>query len=239
MKYFETWDYPGDLNMAIDYVLGSFGESFLRFYTWKVPTLSLGVNQRPKNINFKFIKEIGYECVRRPTGGRAVLHFNELTYSIVIPKTHEYFKLSVLEFYKKISQIIVEGLNRLGFPAKLTERVQNGNTSACFDAPSWYEITLNGYKVVGSAQMRTKDFILQHGSIILETNNEIKYCFKDMKNDVVQYGLDQHMKIDIKKLKNTLFETFNNYFNLEKLNEIEKIIEKAETAKERFVCREN
>ncbi|MDK2885555.1 MAG: lipoyl(octanoyl) transferase [Thermosipho sp. (in: thermotogales)] len=239
MKYFETWNYPGDLNMAIDYILGSFGEPFLRFYTWKVPTLSLGVNQRPKNINFRFLKEIGYDCVRRPTGGRAVLHFNELTYSIVIPSTHEFFNLSVLEFYKVISQIIVEGLKRLGFPVELTERGKKGNTSACFDAPSWYEITLNNYKVVGSAQMRTKDFILQHGSIILETNNEIKYCFKDIKTDVIQYGLDQHMKVDLQKLKNTLLETFNNYFNIEKLEKIDEIIEKAKTARERFICKEN
>ncbi|SHH29600.1 lipoate--protein ligase family protein [Thermosipho atlanticus] len=239
MKYFETWDFPGDLNMAIDYVLGRFGYPFLRFYTWKVPTLSLGVNQKIENINFKFIKEIGYECVRRPTGGRAVFHFKELTYSVVIPKGHKFFNLSVLEFYKQISLILVEGLNNLGFPVELSERNLKGNTSACFDSPSWYEITLKGYKVVGSAQMRTKEFVLQHGSIILETNNEIKYCFKNIEPEVAQYGLDLHMKINIFKLKDTLLDAFSKYFEIEKLENFDEIIQLAEQEKERFVCKGN
>ncbi|MBO8160907.1 MAG: lipoate--protein ligase family protein [Thermosipho sp. (in: Bacteria)] len=239
MKYFETWDLPGDLNMAIDYSLGFLNQPFLRFYTWKVPTLSLGVHQKPKNINFKFLKEIGYECVRRPTGGRAVLHFKELTYSIVIPKWHEFFKLSVLDFYKEISKIIVEGLNSLGFPVSLTERGKKGNTLACFDAPSWYEITLKDRKVVGSAQMRTKDFVLQHGSIILETNNEIKYCFKNYEFDVMQYGLDLHMKIEINKLKESLLQAFSKHFKIEKMENIDEILKLAEKERKRFICTES
>ncbi|HPV62816.1 MAG TPA: lipoate--protein ligase family protein, partial [Fervidobacterium sp.] len=111
----ETYDYPGALNMAIDVAIGELTDDvFLRFYTWERPTLSLGKHQDGADIDEDYIRKSGFDVVRRPSGGRAVLHWDELTYSVIIPSTHDLFDTKVLELYNLLSGIIVDGLNDIG-----------------------------------------------------------------------------------------------------------------------------
>ena len=104
----------------------------------------------------------------RPTGGRAVLHDREVTYSVVVSTA--LFPGSVVETYRRLSAGLVEGLRLLGLPAEVQDGPPRAGlrSAACFDSPSWYELVVGGRKVVGSAQVRRLGVLLQHGSIPLE-----------------------------------------------------------------------
>ena len=156
-------------NMAVDEAILTLFPQLrvptLRFYSWKRPTLSIGYFQSVKEINLQECRRRGYEFVRRPTGGRAVLHDQELTYSVVC--SIEILSESVAKSHQILSEALALGLRQLSLQAELTRARKSDSTSACFAAPSWAELTVNGKKVIGSAQMRTKQAILQHGSIPL------------------------------------------------------------------------
>lgn len=186
-----TPPFHGTLNMAVDVAIGELlDDVVLRFYSWSRPTLSLGRHQRIDDVDWEFVERSGFDVVRRPSGGRAVLHWDELTYSVVVPSTSEFFGKSVLTLYLWISEHIVSGLGALGFPVVLSKNHSRNNSELCFKVPSAYEVLLNGSKVVGSAQMRTQKYALQHGSIVLVPHEEVRECFKSTKNlDVKLTGL--------------------------------------------------
>lgn len=141
----------------------------LRFYGWRPPALSLGYAQKAeREVDLDACGRAGVDVVRRPTGGRAVLHDREVTYSVVI--STQLLPGSVVETYRHLSAGLVEGLRLLGLPAQVkADPPRPGlRSAACFDAPSWYELVVDGRKVVGSAQVRRGGVILQHGSIPLE-----------------------------------------------------------------------
>ncbi|MGM7701945.1 lipoate--protein ligase family protein [Pseudalkalibacillus sp. Hm43] len=180
-------------NMALDEALlewHSKGEikPVVRFYEWNPATLSVGYFQKvDKEINMDAVKEHGYGFVRRPTGGRAVLHDQELTYSVIVTEEHPKMPQSVTEAYRVISEGILEGFRNLGldayFAVPRTEEekagLKNPRSAVCFDAPSWYELVVEGRKVAGSAQTRQKGVILQHGSILLDIDEDKLFdCFK-------------------------------------------------------------
>jgi len=162
---------PGSLNMAIDEALmesySELGMPTLRFYKWKTPCLSIGKFQKISEIDIDFLNVNGIELVRRPTGGKAVLHHEEITYSVVMP--FEFFeKKEVINTYQKIALALRKGLEILGIQTNLSKNkshVENSFRSACFSVPSIYEITVDGKKLIGSAQVRNKNVILQHGSL--------------------------------------------------------------------------
>lgn len=166
----------GAANMAIDQAIAeacAAGESppTLRFYQWDPPTVSLGRHQISAEINFDAITELGYEVVRRSTGGRSILHIDELTYSVAAPKDEPRVIGSVMDSYLRISDALLEGLQILGVAAdKARANVRTGKTvsAACFEVPSAYEITAKGRKLMGSAQSRRAGYILQHGSLPLK-----------------------------------------------------------------------
>lgn len=217
LYFFETYGFDGLKNMGIDVALGVFSEKLndviLRFYTWKVPTLSLGKHQNSDDIDVDYLKENNFDLVRRPSGGRAVLHWDELTYSVVVPKNHELFETSVLELYNLISKLLIEGLRRLGYPVELTEGKKKASTHVCFQVPSTYEITMNGVKVVGSAQTRTQDYILQHGSIVLIPHDEVKHCFKSTKNlDIPLIGLYYYQHKPMEEIAESIKLSFESRF---------------------------
>lgn len=141
----------------------------LRFYGWRPPALSLGYAQKAdREVDLEACRRSGVDVVRRPTGGRAVLHDREVTYSVVI--STELFPGSVVETYRRLSAGLVEGLRLLGLGAEVQEGPprEGLRTAACFDTPSWYELVVAGRKVVGSAQVRRLGVLLQHGSVPLE-----------------------------------------------------------------------
>ena len=184
-------------NMAMDEALLNFvsrGEidPVIRFYTWNPATLSIGYFQRlQKEFDIDKVKEKGYGLVRRQTGGRGVLHDKELTYSVIVPESHPNMPSTVTEAYKIISQGLLEGFKNLGFetyfaiPRSKEERdkLKQPRSSVCFDAPSWYELVVEGRKIAGSAQTRQKGVILQHGSILQDIDIDDLFDMFKFKNE--------------------------------------------------------
>lgn len=168
----------GAQNMAIDEALlrqvaAGRSQPVVRFYGWSPPCVSLGYFQDTrKAVNLEACLELGVDYVRRPTGGRAVLHEHEVTYSLVVPGEH--LPKGVTESYRFLSEGILRGLQDLGVPAKMVPGKKGSGpaSAACFDAASWYEIAVDGRKLVGSAQVRQEGVVLQHGSILLRFDPE-------------------------------------------------------------------
>jgi lipoate-protein ligase A len=133
--------------------------------------LSLGQAQPSGDVKLNTLKFRGWDLVRRPTGGRAILHADELTYSVTAPIENPILHGNVIESYRKISTALIEALRLVGLCAdskpKKMDEAHLSKDPVCFQFPSDYEITYMGKKVVGSAQARKKGGILQHGSIPL------------------------------------------------------------------------
>ncbi|HUS17223.1 MAG TPA: biotin/lipoate A/B protein ligase family protein [Chloroflexia bacterium] len=197
----------GHGNMALDEALLESviagGPPVVRFYGWQPGCLSVGTNQPlERQIDTEWVRQQGYTLVRRPTGGRAVLHDGprELTYSLVAPVDDPRVSGGVVESYRKISTGLVEGLARLGIAARMAEppevaALRGGSPLAaaraeiaarragrpnpghldpagavCFDEATDYEITVQGRKVIGSAQTRRGGMLLQQGSVLLDAD---------------------------------------------------------------------
>lgn len=162
------------MNMAIDESLLTSKLPVLRFYQWKPAALSIGYFQSVKDFNFDNLRKHNIDLVRRLTGGSAVLHDKELTYSFIIDEAN--MPKSIVESYKEISNGLLEGLSNLGLKAVMNKYVEKGRKSAvCFNDPSWYEIIVNGKKIIGSAQKRVNGKLLQHGAVLVDIDVE-KYC---------------------------------------------------------------
>jgi len=174
----------GISNMAIDAaLLDEVGESespktIVRFYQWRRPTISLGRNQKIESaVDRQFCEKHGIDIVHRPTGGRAVLHDDELTYA-VISNDDSCFGDTIYANYKRVSEALCDGFQRVGVAATLapeTRKVptmRNGSDPPCFLSPSRYELTVEGRKIVGSAQRRVKNTFLQHGSMPITCDRE-------------------------------------------------------------------
>jgi len=165
----------GAWNMAVDEAIldavsRGASQPTLRLYTWEPPCLSLGYAQPIADVDIPSLKNNGWEIVRRATGGRAILHTDELTYSVCSPFDDRHLAGSVLESYKYIANALLAALKDLGIPAQMKEDTRPDSSRSnpvCFEVPSSYEITAMGKKLIGSAQVRRKDGILQHGSLPL------------------------------------------------------------------------
>lgn len=179
-----TMPASGAWNMAMDEaILEAAGRGdvlpTLRLYAWQPACLSLGYAQPVSDVNFASLESNCWDLVRRPTGGRAILHADELTYSVTGPPTEKRLSGSVLESYCVLSTALLEALRLIDIPAEAKEKplektyttgAQQHNSApnpVCFEVPSNYEITVDGKKLVGSAQARKKGGVLQHGSLPL------------------------------------------------------------------------
>jgi len=144
----------------------------LRLYAWEPACLSLGHAQPIGDVNLPSLTANSWQVVRRPTGGRAILHTDELTYSIAAHQDNPVVTGGVLESYHRISLALAEGLRKLGINSKADSHyaLPEGslqNAAVCFEVPSNYEITANGKKLIGSAQARRGLGVMQHGSLPL------------------------------------------------------------------------
>jgi len=176
--------HTGFMNMAIDEaIMIAHREGLvpptIRFYQWSPPAVSLGYFQDlKKEIDVDSCRNLGIDIVRRPTGGKAVLHDKELTYSFTIRENHPLVNNSILETYKKISGGIIKGLFYLGVTADLVplrerSKIHHSDLkSICFSVPSQYEVQVEGKKIVGSAQVRKREIVLQHGSLLIELEKD-------------------------------------------------------------------
>jgi lipoate-protein ligase A len=142
----------------------------LRLYGWSPSCLSLGYGQHIREADRDRLAANGWGIVRRPTGGRAILHADELTFSVALPLSDPLAAGDVIESYHRISAALVAAVVRLGAPATAepaAKESQQAISSVCFETPSHYEIMAERRKLVGSAQMRRRQGILQHGTLPL------------------------------------------------------------------------
>src|SRR2546426_2444691 len=167
----------GAWNMAVDEVLldgvaAGTTPPTLRFYEWTPPCLSLGYFQPFDVVDLDGCRALGVEVVRRPTGGRAILHDRELTYSVALPAPLLGHDAGILPSYRRLSLALQAGLRRLGINVGLAPESETPTRAvhgpACFDRPSAHEILLQGRKAGGSAQVRRAGALLHHGSILIE-----------------------------------------------------------------------
>ncbi|MGE5643231.1 MAG: biotin/lipoate A/B protein ligase family protein [Byssovorax cruenta] len=182
----------GAWNMALDEaILEHIGRGgsmpTLRLYAWDPACLSLGHAQPFSDVDTARLRARGWEVVRRLTGGRAILHTDEITYSVIGPNDEPRLAGSVLESYNRLAQALLLAVQQLDIPVEMKElvgpvsakRPGEGNVTytnpVCFEVPSTYEITANGKKLIGSAQARKKEGVLQHGSLPL-TGDLARIC---------------------------------------------------------------
>ncbi len=180
-RLIDSGAHPGRENMALDEKLldqAAEGEVIptLRLYTWDPPAVSLGRFQAIETaVRADACRRHGFDVVRRFTGGRAVLHHQELTYCIVSRTDNPLFPQDVLGTYKVIAEGLLACLENLGIRAEMVSRSgrhaglveRKPKDPSCFSSPSWYEILVDGRKIIGSAQRRVSGAFLQHGSILM------------------------------------------------------------------------
>jgi lipoate-protein ligase A len=175
-RLIQTPSASGAENMALDQaiveaVARSDSPPTLRLYAWDPPCLSLGHAQSLDDVDLERLTALGWDLVRRPTGGRSILHTDELTYSVAAPAAHPDLAGTVLGSYRTISRGLTAGLERLGLEPEVQPEIrlteEERANPICFEVPSSYEITVRGRKLVGSAQVRRQGGVLQHGSLPL------------------------------------------------------------------------
>jgi lipoyl(octanoyl) transferase len=223
----------GKSNMAIDSALfeevtsSSTPRTIVRFYGWSRPTLSLGRNQKiDKAVDTDYCASNGIDVVHRPTGGRAVLHDDELTYA-VISNDSSYFGDTIYGNYKAVSEALCLGYNTLGVPAVLapdTKKVgalANGADLPCFMSPSRYELMAGGRKIVGSAQRRVRNTFLQHGSMPITCDRKALAFATRLQDssllDSEMAGLAEFLaeRPTIEQLAGTFVRAFQERFSIE------------------------
>jgi lipoyl(octanoyl) transferase len=207
-RFIDSGHCSPSFNMALDEALLDWHSEgkippVIRFYGWNPATLSIGYFQKvEKEINLEAVERYQLGFVRRPTGGRGVLHEDELTYSVIVSEEHPNMPKTVTEAYRVISEGILKGFQHLGLdayfaePKTIEERnaLKNPRSSVCFDAPSWYELVVEGRKVAGSAQTRQKGVILQHGSILLDLDEEKLFSLFKYPNERIKERMKRAFK---------------------------------------------
>lgn len=163
----------GPTNMGVDEALARLcrDQAVLRFYSWHPSALSIGYFQRAGEIDLAACRKSSICLVRRPTGGRAVLHLHDLTYSLVLPLRLPWRELTVAESYRRINACLQRGLELLGVPASMTIDLAHAPyppSPLCFSTAVRHEVLVGGKKVIGSAQRRFPAALLQQGTILLD-----------------------------------------------------------------------
>jgi lipoate-protein ligase A len=198
-------------NMAIDEAIAiavRHGDSppSLRFYGWDAPAVSIGAFQKITEINLKFCKNNNILVVRRPTGGRGILHGDELTYSFS-SRNEGWFSESLLKTYQKLSEAFQSAFNKIGLTVTMKMERESGRnltrSPLCFKSASYGEIIFDGKKLIGSSQKRWKDGFLQQGSIPYSIDYEkLQAVFRENSAEV-----QRHREPEVKNLIDTTSET--------------------------------
>ena len=165
----------GSWNMAVDEAVlksctNGASAPTLRLYAWDPPCLSLGYSQPVADVDRDSLKGHTWDLVRRPTGGRAILHTDELTYSVIAPLSTPLVAGTVLQSYSRIAQALLAALTHLSLSPRADHEYEHPPETelrgpVCFEVPSNYEITVGGKKLIGSAQARRMGGVLQHGTL--------------------------------------------------------------------------
>ncbi len=171
MKLVRDTRRPGRENMAIDEALLARGEAVVRLYGWRPGCVSLGYTQDPSDVDQAAIREHGFDVVERPTGGGAILHVpSEVTYCVVLPTDWPGLPGDLFEDYRYMSQGVLEALVGLGVEAGYRQAT-GGKDAFCYLREAGVSIVDgDGRKISGGAQRRTKDAVLQHGTVLVESD---------------------------------------------------------------------
>jgi len=198
----------------------------LRLYQWDRPSVTIGYFQKTSEININYCAEKGYPVVRRATGGRAILHDIELTYSFSSSKNSPLFNGGLLENYAVISKALVKGLNLIGINARISLVKQRSGVyrnPACFKSVSYGEVTVNDRKVIGSAQKKYSNGFFQQGSIMLSFKaGELCNVLNGSKEeDFRNIGSisGSGREITFNDLKNPLKEAFEKELNVKLISD--------------------
>lgn len=219
-------EYNGADNMRIDSELlesavkSQSTEPILRFYGWVPACVSLGRNQTEEHLNLDYCKQNNIDIVRRVTGGRGLLHDDEVTYSFVCPTNFLDGGESIVKSYKEISSALIEGLKLLGIEAELGNKKQRSAAfDYCMSLSTGADLCHKGQKLIGSAQYRHQNYILQHGSILFSYNKDVIEnifnektpentitCIKEINADLTRKDIVEAMKVGFKN-----YFTFSYY----------------------------
>lgn len=238
-QFLKTGKGSGHFNMDFDLNLATSckpGEAFFRLYQWQPYCISLGANQDYNDINIAKANKDNIEVVKRPTGGRAILHAEEITYSVVMPLCN----LSPKEIYEKISSALIMGLefyNSLLAESEL-EKIQpdfpnilkQPNGVLCFGTTAKNEVKYAGKKIIGSAQRKLNNVILQHGSILcgtyhkrlvnyLNTDAEtVQALASEINHKTIEIETILNEKVDYERLQDCLVKGFEKYWQINFVN---------------------
>jgi lipoate-protein ligase A len=194
-------DLPGAINMArdvaiLDAVSTTQSPSTLRLYGWNPPCLTLGRHQSLEAADLEFCRREGIDVVRRPTGGRALLHHLELTYAVIAPLGSGPLPRALQDAYRTLCGALVRAMRSLGVETELTSGEVNlelpgpRTTVPCFEAPAGGEVVVRGRKLVGSAMRAHAGTILQHGAIVLDWDGRLQAGSMGLADDT---GLRPHI----------------------------------------------
>lgn len=217
--FLNTGHHSAAVNMAMDEALLNWHKNgdippTLRFYGWTAPSLSVGRLQKVDGqINFDAVNHYNCDFVRRLTGGSAVLHDDELTYSIVVTEAHPNIPTTVREAYHILTKGILEGYRNLGIQADYAyptrDEIRKERSAVCFEQVTYYEMIVDGKKLSGNAQVRKDGILLQHGSIPMSINEEMLFDLflfpsNEMKERKRKYFSEKAIAINqIKNQKHT------------------------------------
>lgn len=228
--------HSGQYNMSFDTRLAEEckeDEFFLRLYQWNPYTLSLGANQSFDDVDLEKAQQDNIDVVKRPTGGRAIFHSEEITYSVIVPLS---FGLSPKGIYHAVSEALIHGLLKYSNELNKTtletlqpnfpEVLKSKSGSICFASTAKNEVKFFGKKLIGSAQKKMKNIVLQHGSILCGTKHKelVNYLTlpQELKSELIDEVEEKTIeietilkeKVDYKRLRNCLTLGFEEYFGI-------------------------
>jgi len=220
-RFIDTGINDAFTNMAVDEaILHYCTVPTLRVYSWK-SAVSIGYNQDIREINVDYCRENNIDIVRRLTGGKAVFHDKEITYSFILPENN-FLPSEVNESYKIIANALVIALDKIGLNAEVKKVPEKIATPICFNSANWYELLINGKKISGSAQRRMDAKVLQHGSILIDFDyNKNSSIFNssntiiDLKQKITSIKNEFNNKIINNDLKNAIKLGFKENFNFD------------------------
>lgn len=219
MKYVDFEINSGEKNMQIDNDLLEFAiknqlkEPTFRLYGWSPACVSLGRNQNDEFIDKAFLKSKNIDIVKRLTGGRAILHAKELTYSYICKVSNLKNGESVVNSYKEISQLLIEGFEKLGINLKFGETKPHTKFDYCMSISTGADLCYEGKKLIGSAQFRKEGYILQHGSILFDYDkNLIEKLFNEkIEENSITCLSEINPNITYNDVKVALVNVFNSF----------------------------
>ena len=194
-RLLKTEDNAGAVNMAIDkaVIVSNSNKKVpptVRFFTWKPPTISIGYFQSlEEEIDLNSCKEFGVDYVRRITGGGAVFHEEELTYSIIIPESHPQIPKNIMESYGRICGAVIKGLKNLGIESEYKPI---------------NDIITSGKKISGNAQTRKMKTVLQHGTVLTDVDVDKMFSLLKVPNEKIKDKLIADVKERVTSIKHVL-----------------------------------